>query len=269
LRHASKPDSRYQNVIECYKDLCDLLTRARRTGEIPFAAIADPTRPVVTWDAFGNVGDFVERELDWFLDDYRRNLQQSQPVHIEIVGEKNTIASSIRDVAREYCIPYTLGRGYSSLDPRHRLFQRFKKSGRDRLVLLILADFDPEGEDIAHSFARSMRDDFGVRKIHAKKVCLTHEQVLERNLPLTFDIKKSSKRYKKFAAKYGDRAHELEAISHEERSSLLEDAIREVMDVEAYNAEVDAEAEDAAQLLGLRESVGPLLMDALQRGGAT
>ena len=27
---------------------------------------------------------------------------------------------------------------------------------------MVLSDFDPEGEDIAHSFARSMRDDFGI-----------------------------------------------------------------------------------------------------------
>ncbi len=267
LRHAGKADSHYRNNIDCYKDLCDLLTRARLTGEIPFAAIADPTRPVVIWDVFAEVGGFIHRDLQRFLGGYHRNLQQSQPVHIEIVGEKNTIAGSIKGIAAEYCIPYTLGRGYSSLDPRHRLYQRFKKSGKHKLVLLILSDFDPEGEDIAHSFARSMRDDFGVQSVHAKKVCLTHEQVLERNIPKTFDIKKSTSRYRKFAARYGDRAHELEALSPQERARLLEEAILEVMDVEASNAEVDAEAEDAAKLQGLREAVGPLLMSVLSGEG--
>jgi hypothetical protein len=263
LRHASKPDSRYRNNPECYQDLCDLLTRARLAGEIPFAAIADPTRPVEIWDAFGDVGSFVQRDLDWFLGGYRRNLQQSQPIHIKIVGEKNTIAGSIRGVAQEYCIPYILGRGYSSLDPRQQLYQRFKRTGRDTLVLLILSDFDPEGEDIAHSFARSMRDDFGVRNIHAKKVCFTYEHTLKRNIPQTFDIKESSSRYRKHAAKYGNRAHELEALAPQERARLLEEAILEVMDIEAFNAE----AEDAAKLQGLREAVGPLLMTALQGGG--
>jgi hypothetical protein len=267
LRHAKKPDSVYQNKRESYQDLCDLLTRARITGAIPFAAIADPTRPVVTWDVFSDVGGFVQRELDWFLDGYQRNLQRSQPNHIEIVGEKNTIEGSIRAVAQEYCIPYTLGRGYSSLDPRHQLYQRYKKSGKDKLVLLILSDFDAEGEDIAHSFARSMRDDFGIAKIHALKVCLTYDQVLERDIPQTFDIKKSSARYKRFAAKYGDRAHEIEALEPDERAQLLEEAILEVMDVDAYNAEVDAEAEDAARLEVLREAVGPMLMKALNEGG--
>jgi hypothetical protein len=267
LRHASKPDSRYQNNRDCYKDLCDLLTRARLAGEIPFHAIADQTRKTTVWSVDREVGGFVRRELNGFLQGYYRDLMQSQPNQIEIVGEKNTVESSIRSVAMEYCIPYTLGRGYCSLDPRHKMYERFRKSGKAKLIVLILSDFDPEGEDIAHSFARSMRDDFGVRNIVAKKVCLTYEQVLERNIPQTFDIKKSSSRYKKFARKYGDRAHELEALPPAERARLLEEAILEVMDLDAYNREVDAEREDARRIAALREKVAGALATTL--GGVT
>src|SRR5262249_21227967 len=163
------------------------------------------TRTVAVWSVDREFGGFIKKELDGFLKGYFRDYQQSQPNHIEIVGEKNTIEGSIRNVAMEHCIPYTLGRGYCSLDPRHKMYERFRKSGKDKLIVLILSDFDPEGEDIAHSFARSMRDDFQVRNVMAKKVCLTHEQVLERDIPQTFDIKKGSSRYRRFAAKYGDR----------------------------------------------------------------
>jgi hypothetical protein len=259
LRHASKPNSRYRNQAEFYKDLCDLLTRARLVGEIPFEAIADPTRTVRTWDMSKSVGGFVERELKRFLRGYCRNLQQSQPNHIEIVGEKNTIEGSIRGVAMEYCIPYTLGRGYASLDPRYKMCRRFRESGKEKLVILILSDFDPEGEDIAHSFARSMRDDFGIEHVLPKKVCLTYEQAVERNIPQTFDIKKTSPRYNAFAKKYGDRAHELEALSPAERARLLTEAILEVMNIDAFNAEVRAEEQDAARIAGLLRKVGPAL----------
>jgi ParB-like nuclease domain len=263
LRHASKPASRYTNSKESYKDLTDLLTRARLTGEIPFDAIADPTRMVCSWDLDNEVGTFIERELAEFFRGYARNRQQSQPNHIEIVGEKNTVESSIRDVAMEYCIPYTLGRGYCSLDPRRQMLERFEASGKERLIVLCLADFDPEGEDIAQSFALSMRDDFGVDNVLAQKVCLTHEQVLARDLPKSFDIKKTSSRYKKFAAKYGDRAHELESLSHLERSEMLSEAIRGLLDIEAYNKEVDAEKEDAGRLASLRSRAAEALAAAL------
>jgi hypothetical protein len=142
------------------------------------------------------------------------------------------------------------------------MYRRFKASGKEKLIVLALSDLDPEGEDIAHSFARSMRDDLGV-PIVAKKVCLTYQQALERDLPQTFDIKKNSARYKKFAAKYGDRAHELEALPVAERSALLRQAIDEVIDVDAYNREIDAEAEDAARIHVMRQKA----LEALAKEG--
>jgi hypothetical protein len=264
LRHARKPDSQYVNDRASYQDLCDLLTRARLSGEIPFNAIADPTRTVTNWKTHREPSTFLKSEFDDFLKGYHRNLQQSQPCHIEIVGEKNTIEGSIKSVASEYRVPYTLGRGYCSLDPRYKMYKRFRDSGKSRLIVLVMSDFDPEGEDIAHSFARSMRDDFGVASIVAKKVCLTHEQVLERDLPQTFDIKKNSSRYKKFAKKYGDRAHELEALPPEERSRLLTEAIDSVLDIDAYNAEVKAEQEDAARIAVMRAKAVAALATALE-----
>jgi hypothetical protein len=145
------------------------------------------------------------------------------------------------------------------------MYRRFKKSGKSKLIILILSDFDPEGEDIAHSFARSMRDDFRVADVVAKKVCLTYEQVLERDLPQTFDIKTTSPRYRKFAAKYGDRVHELEALPPAERSRLLTEAIDQVLDINAYNREVEAERKDADRIEALRKKIGPIVIRAMKK----
>lgn len=96
---------------------------------------------------------FMRRELDRFLKGFYRDLQQSQPNQIEIVWEKNTVASIIRPVAMEYCIPFTIGRGYSSLPPRKKMADRFKRSGKEKLIVLVLSDHDPEGaekRDAAH-----------------------------------------------------------------------------------------------------------------------
>jgi hypothetical protein len=134
LRNTSNPESRCQNNRNCYKDLTDILTRGRLEGLIPFAAIEDPTRKTVTWSMDKEPGTFIRRNLDEFLDGYSRDLQQSQPHHIEIIGEKNTIENCIRDVAMRYCIPYTLGRGYCSLDPRYKMTKRFKASGKSKLI---------------------------------------------------------------------------------------------------------------------------------------
>jgi hypothetical protein len=266
LRNARREDSRYRNDRASYQDLCDMLTRARLAGLIPFDAIGDPTRTVRTWDLNLTPGGFIEKELENFLEGYWRDLQQSQSNHVEIVGEKNTVEGSIKPVAMRFCIPYTLGRGYCSIDPRHRMAKRYRKSGRCKLIVLVLSDFDPEGEDIAHSFARSMRDDFGIARVHAKKVCLTHQQVLERGLPENYDIKKSGKRWKKFAAKYGESVYELEALPEAELSRLLTEAIDEVIDIDAFNKELDEEAKDAEKIAALRNKVIDLIRDAVDEG---
>src|SRR5262249_3984416 len=110
----------------------------------------------------------------------------------------NTIEGTIRPVAMEFTIPYTIARGYASIPPRRALVRRFEASGKDKLLILFLSDYDPEGDDIAHSFVRSIRDDFGVRNVDAVKVGLQLSQVEELGLPPVAKAKVGSSRRKRF-----------------------------------------------------------------------
>lgn len=252
LIHASKAGSTYRNDRKSYQALTELLTRARIAGILPMNVIRDTTRPVTTWDIHQDVQEFIRRELDDFARGYCRDLMQSQSKHIEIIGEKDTVASIIRPVAARYRIPMTIGRGYCSLRPRYDIAERFRKSGKDRLVLLILSDFDPDGEEIAHSFARSLRDDFDIADIEPVKVALTAEQVDEFNLPPMMTAKTGSKNYSRFVDEHGDEVWELEALPPETLQRVLQEAIDAVIDVEAFNYEIDQEKADAAELEGVR-----------------
>jgi hypothetical protein len=261
LIHAKKPGSVYKNDQKSYRATIDLVTRARLEGLIEFDAIHDPTRPVTVWRVHREASTFIRGELDGFLKNYYRDLQQSQPNHLEIVVEKNTVSNIVEPVAMEYCIPTTSGRGYSSLPPRYEMAERFRRSGKERLVLLVASDFDPEGQDIAHSLARSMRDDFGVIKIEPIKVALTASQVTEMNLPPMMKAKETSSRYGKFTERYGDNVFELEAIPPERLQTILRASIDAVLDVKAFNAEIDAEKREAARLDGIRRSMTKVLSE--------
>jgi len=252
--HASKPGSVYANEERCYKAACDLLTRARLEGEIPWEAIADPTRPCITWNLHRDVATYLRAQLSAMFQDYWRDLQQSQPNLTVVIGEKNTVESVIRPVCAQYCVGYIIGRGYCSLQPRYELAQQFEQSGKDRLVLLILSDFDPDGEEIAHSFVRSMRDDFGIVNVDALKVALTADQVAEHNLPPRMKAKKGSSTYKRFVEKHGHDVFELEALPPDTLQELLRDAIDSVMDVAALNYEIGEEKKDAAFLAEARQT---------------
>lgn len=268
LRHAAKPDSAYANDRASYQDLTDLLTRARLAGHIPWEAIADETRPVVAWQADPNVGVCLRRELEGLFQGYWRDYQRSQPNHIEIVAEKLTVRGIVEPVAQDYCVPLTIGRGYCSIGPRRDLAERYRRSGREKLIVLLLSDFDPDGENIAASFARSLRDDFGIDQVTAVKVALTAEQVSTLGLPPQMKAKSGASTYAKFTAEHDDDVFELEALAPAELQRLLREALHAVIDHDAFRAEIEAERSEAVFLEGVRQRVWRALAGDLSEGDA-
>jgi hypothetical protein len=270
LRHASKPDSTYRNNKNCYGDLCDLLTRARLEGFIPWQAITDETRTSESEGGFRNPQAFIKQDVDNFLRDYSRNLLQSQPNHVELVGEKNTVQGIIARIHNRYCLPYTIGRGFCSIERRHRLIERYRRSGKQKLVLLVLSDFDPSGEEIAHSFARSLRDDFGIpeRRIEGIKVAITADQVQQYELEPIMSAKEKDSNYARFVDRHGDDVFELEALTPAQLEDILTDAIDAVLDIDAFNTELEQEKKDAAFLAAKRTAIFDFLRQAgLEEGG--
>lgn len=125
------------------------------------------------------------------------------------------------------------------------------------MKLLIVSDFDPDGDEIAESFVRSIRDDFGVSGVTASKVLLRQDQVDELGIPNNgLEAKESSARFKKFFARYGSTdVYELEAVPPLTMQSVVEQAIEATIDLRAFNRELDQEKRDAAHLQAAKEHV--------------
>lgn len=248
----------YGNNDESYNDVTNMLTRMRLDGSIPFDSITDETRPVIEWNTHRSVGTFVDQDLADLFCGYWRDLQQSQPNRVEILAEKNTVASDLKPIAAKYTIPMTSGRGYSSLPPRKAMVDRFKASGRKKLIVIVVSDFDPEGEDIPHSFGVSLRDDFDIDpdKLVIIKAALTHSQV--QAIPDLHEgqfAKKDGARYKAFTEKYGNRCWELEAIPTDLLQGILEETIRRAIDLEAFERELEIQRDEQEQLSENRQQV--------------
>jgi hypothetical protein len=264
LRHKSKPDSAYQNDRKSYQDLCDVLTRARLTGDIPFESLSDETRPIRNTQFSRDVASFIDSEVYHLFRNYRRDLMQSQWDHVELIVEKLTVQGIVQPVANEHCLPMTVGRGYCSIGPRRAIVERFQESAKDRLILLVASDFDPDGEEICESFGRSIRDDFGIDpdRISLHKILLNHDQVKAWDLPSNgMEAKQSSPNYEKFAQKYGPDVFELEAVDPSAMQEAIRSAIRSVIDWDAFNAEVDREKQEALKLRSAKELVLESLKD--------
>jgi len=245
---------RYENNKDSYDKLTDLLVRARLFGYVPWEAITDETRPTMGTRFDRDVAQFVDRESYNFLRGYRRDLLQSQPDHVELIVEKMTAQTIVEPVADKYCLPMTIGRGYCSIEPRYEIVQRFKRSGKDRLKLVICSDFDPDGDEIAESFARSIRDDFGVSDVVPVKAMLRRDQVDKWSLPENqLEAKQTSKNYAKFFDRYkSDQVWELEAIPPGMMVESLTQSIENTIDLDLFNAELGKEREDAAELQSMK-----------------
>jgi hypothetical protein len=255
----------YENTAECYNDVTNLLTRLRLDGSVPFKAIADETRPVTRWDTHACVGDFVRRECERFLTGYWRDLLQSQPNWLELLVEKNTVASQLRSVAATYTLPMTSGRGYSSLPPRKEMVDRFRRSGREKLVVVVVSDHDPEGEDIPGSFGVSLRDDFGIptRQLRVVKAALTAHQVKTMDLHEGQLSKESSSRYQRFVELHGPRAWELESLTADHLREIVEASIRSLLDLEMFEQEVERERQEQEELEDRRQRLRQALVEDL------
>jgi hypothetical protein len=261
LCHASKPDSTYINDRSSNRILLRIAKIGRETGVIDGDSIEDLTRPVALWDTHTDVGAFVRQELDRFLTHYFRDLMRSQPCHVEAVCEKLSSHSVLESVCGEYCIPLTTTRGNCSYPPQRDIAKRFRASGKERLVLLIASDLDPDGICIGESFARAMRDKFDIKNLSSIRVAIKPEHVERFGLPADMEAKKTSSKYKRFKAEYGTHAYELEALSPETLQTLMREAIESVIDHEAFDREVGQEKQDAAYLCALRRKTLELLKD--------
>ena len=253
----------FRNDDKCYQDVTDMLTRLRLDRSIPFNAIVDETRPVVIWNTHRHVGTFIAEQTENFLCGYWRDLLQSQPNHVELLVEKNTVASALRGVSMKYTMPMTSGRGYSSLPPRKAMVDRFRESGREKLVVIVVSDFDPEGQDIPNAFGLSLRDDFDVDpdELVIIKAALTHKQTQELDLHEGQIAKEESARYERFVKAYGKRCWELEAVPTDTLIEIVEATIRRNIDLDAFNGELAKQTQEQGELDDHRASVREALAD--------
>jgi hypothetical protein len=129
----------------------------RVNGIIDYDSIVDEKRKFKQYYKSGNVETFIENEVASFLDDYDRDLLQSQERFVAIVCEKETLSYQIDRANREYALPVLYTQGNSSITVRHSLI----REARDRpITLLMLTDLDPSGMKIQDSFVGSLEKDF-------------------------------------------------------------------------------------------------------------
>lgn len=226
-----------ENKISEYKRLASVLSNARKSRHIDFDDITDRTRTPIKRSSWIDLKDFMETVKIA----YQKSKWTSQNKWIEVWVEKDALSGVFEPITNKYDVYLVVGRGYQSLSALNEASQRFPKD--KPIYILYFGDFDPTGLDIPRSIEENLITHFGIKNLELEKVSLTLEDIKEHNLPPA-PTKISDTRSPKFIKEYGDMAVELDALPPDVLQKKIEDNIKEHLDFEQFEKDLETEAKE-------------------------
>lgn len=211
-----------------YKNLSELLSKARLAGLVDWEIIEDRVRRAVEWQSFEDIQQCADQAAYGF----RLPRWDSQPEYVEVWCEKDALSSVIQPICSELFLPFMVNRGYSSSSAMYGARERINENSKDREVsILYIGDFDPSGEDMVRDI-RDRFETFGV-DLQVDKLALNPDQVKKWKLPPN-PAKMSDSRASGFVDKHGSKSYEVDAIPPKELQKLIRAAIVSHMDMDEY-----------------------------------
>jgi hypothetical protein len=204
-----------------------LLKLAREQGMIPWEWIVDETRELERRPCWDDPAQYVEAVSR----SYRRDYWNHQPARVQLWSEKGTVRGVLAPVLNKYGVGFLPVHGFNSATNVHDIAE--DDDGRP-LIVLYVGDYDPSGLcmsewDIPRRLAKYDGD-----HVELKRIALTREHL--DDLPsFPASDKKKDTRYSWFVNNYGSRCWELDALDPNDLRDLVEEAIRDEIEPNAWN----------------------------------
>jgi hypothetical protein len=236
-----------------YKRLGSVINDARLAGLVDWSAMEDRTRNLVapsTWDSPSAIIRACARQFqsDWWED---------QPFYVEVWIEKDALLGVLEHACEPWQLPYFSCRGYTSASEVWVAAQRIgqKIDAGKEVIVLHLGDHDPSGCDMTRDVEARLRlflegDERDWRSHHqfcVRRVALNMDQVRQYNPPPN-PAKLTDSRAANYIALYGDESWELDALSPDTLSRLIEHHVTGLLDAEKWNKQSHLQQVARAQL---------------------
>ena len=219
-----------------------LLKDAREGGIIPWEWVVDETRGLEISASWANPEQFA----DEMTASYRRSFWDQQPKRCQVWSEKGTVRGLLKPVLDRYGVGFNPVHGFTSATDAYNISQ--DDDGRE-LVVIYVGDYDPSGLCMSEVDLPKRFEQYGGDHITLKRIALTGEQVLE--LPsFPASDKKKDPRFKWFTGRYGNQCWELDALDPNALRACVEDAIKQLIEPEAWER---CERVNAAEKKNLEE----------------
>jgi hypothetical protein len=234
----------YSNTQKSYKRLGKVISEARLAGLVDWSMMEDRVRSLEGLNHWDSPQDI----LDGAAQQYRTDRWDGQKWRPEVWIEKDALAGVIEGVCNRYRVRFFACRGYVSQSAQYEASKRFldaRNNGQEPIVFH-LGDHDPSGLDMS----RENRAKFELltgESVELKRLALNHNQVRRYNPPAN-PAKMGDTRAPKYVREFGKKSWELDALSPEIITKLIEDAIKPLINQRAWGRAVRKENMEKNQL---------------------
>lgn len=211
-----------KNTVKNYKRFGDLVGDARLAGLLDWDVMKDRGRELVVNPHWDSPADMVRAAAEQF----RLDCWEDQPVHIEVMIEKDALSNVFERVCSNLDIGLTANKGYCSLSAMYEAGKRLKAYG-DRgkqLVVLYCGDHDPSGIDMTRD-VRERLCMFSGYDVEVDRIALNMDQVRKLKAPEN-PAKVTDPRAKAYIREYGEKSWELDAIEPRALDALVTQTVK-------------------------------------------
>ncbi len=232
-----------KNCQQNYDKLGTIISNGRRAGLIDWDAIVDRTRflrDVSTWESpSGIVGACASQ--------FKLDLWADQANYVELWFEKDALLGVFERASHERRVPHFSCRGYvsdSELWSASQRIARFEHAGHKAYVLHF-GDHDPSGLDMTRDIEARFNL-FGATP-EVRRLALNIEQVKKYNPPPN-PAKQTDSRYEDYAAEFGTKSWELDALNPDVLVKLVTKEITKLIQPKRWDEAMTREDEAKEEL---------------------
>lgn len=232
------------NNMREYKNLGEVINDARLAGLIDWNAIVDLTRSLKMlshWDDPANAIDSIAWQ-------YRIDKWATQPYRVEVWMEKDAVSNIVAPICQKLDVPYFSCRGYTSQSEMWEAGQRLARhrARKQTPFVIHLGDHDPSGKDMTRDIIDQLKE-FSGRTIDVSRIALNMDQI-EQYSPPPNPAKLTDSRAAEYIREFGDESWELDALTPEVMTGLIQDAVLGVRDEDLWAEAEEREANEKAEL---------------------
>lgn len=238
------------NDINVYKKISKILTDLKYNGEIDWDIIEDRVRIPKIPGQWENIPDLIYTAIASF----RLPRWYKQNHYVELISEKDALSSTLYPIAHKWHIPFSINRGYTSSTSIYDLYKRilYKFEEGKEIVILYIGDHDPSGIDMCRDIKNRLEEFLKYNDIlfysqFVYQIALTDEQIQKYNPPSN-PAKIDDPRAKNYINKYGNESWEVDALSPDVMIELVEESIKQYIDMEKWNRVINKENEQKEKL---------------------